>query len=63
MRIIYAILITILVIGCAPQTPGKYTNKQLPGMLLETCINNVTYYESNHQLAPAFRPDGTLYTC
>lgn len=63
MKVIYMILIAILVGGCAPPQPGKYTNKQLPGMLVETCINNVIYYESNHQLAPAFRPTGTLYTC
>jgi hypothetical protein len=28
-----------------------------------TCIRGVEYYRTGHQLAPAFKPDGTLYTC
>lgn len=35
--------------------------------LNEVCIRNVTYYmisyDRNGFMAPAFKPDGTLYTC
>lgn len=29
----------------------------------KSCINGVVYYENGHKLAPAFKPNGTLFLC
>lgn len=29
----------------------------------EICLKGVTYYKGHMSLAPAFKQDGTLYTC
>lgn len=67
MKRIYMVLVVTLVVGCTPEPEkhGKYTNNApLPGVMYEeACLNNVVYYNSSHHLAPAFKPDGTLYTC
>jgi hypothetical protein len=40
------------------------TNKPKYGFKYQNeCIRGVVYYEYMSRLAPAFKPDGTLYTC
>lgn len=51
------VVLSILLVGCGSQSDGK------PWAVEEICIKGVTYYASGYQLAPAFHPDGKLYTC
>ena len=51
-------LIFLLVLsGCEPSPDGK------PWSVNERCIKGVVYYVNGYKLAPAFKQDGSLYTC
>ncbi len=49
--------IALLCVGCERQSDGKSYSTR------DECIRGVVYYESGYKLAPAFKPDGSLYTC
>lgn len=51
------IMSILLLVGCTSQPDGK------PFSVDEICIKGVVYYNSGYKLAPAFKPNGTLYTC
>ena len=48
---------SILLAGCVPTPEGSNVSVR------EGCIKGVTYYYTGHKLSPAFKPDGSLYTC
>lgn len=55
------LIIMTLIVGCGGQ--GEYTKFKGSGIFAEKCINGVVYYFQGHGMAPAFKPDGSLYTC
>jgi len=56
------IIFSFVLSGCAP-TAGKYTDGN-PGFFgREICKSGVVYYTNGQGIAPAFKPDGSLYTC
>lgn len=57
MNKLIAIACTVVVLGGCSKPDGR------PAFVEEICIKGVVYYSSGYQLAPAFKPDGTLYTC
>lgn len=63
MKKLLILTVLSMLMACAPQE-GKYTKiDNLSAFLYEECINKVVYYRSAHHLAPAFKPDNTVYTC
>jgi hypothetical protein len=61
-------LFCVLLVGCGfSESSGTYTKPssyERERLLKEKCIYGVVYYVSgNSSLAPAFKPDGTLFTC
>lgn len=52
------LLLSLVLVGCSSD---EITNIPL-NSLRKICIEGVIYYNS-HSITPAFKPDGTLYTC
>lgn len=54
------ILSAVVLVGCG--SSGEYTGREIRTMslMVEKCFNGVVYYNG---IAPAFKPDGSLYTC
>jgi hypothetical protein len=50
-------LSALLCAGCVPKPEGSELSVR------EACIKGVTYYYTGYRLAPAFKPDGTLFVC
>lgn len=57
MNKLLVLLGMFMLTACSPQADGK------PWAVKEQCIKGVVYYTTGYQLAPAFKPDGTLITC
>lgn len=43
--------------ACSDQPDGEFWGMK------ERCIKGVIYYSYGYRLAPAFKPDGSLFTC
>jgi len=61
-------LFCVLLVGCGfSESSGTYTKPssyEKDRLVKEKCMNGVVYYVSGHNsLAPAFKPDGSLFTC
>jgi hypothetical protein len=54
---LYSLILIFALAGCLPPTKITYTGYETE------CIRGVVYYNSGHRLAPAYKQDGTLYTC
>lgn len=63
MKQLIIILLVIVLVGCGKN--GEYTNGNIPPLSIRTekCFNGVVYYNTGQGIAPAFKPDGSLYTC
>ncbi len=59
MKILGLIAVVFALAGCSE---GLLSPEGRFG-LDEYCLKGVVYYTSHNQIAPAFKPDGTLYTC
>jgi hypothetical protein len=59
MRLITIVLVLLVLGGC--RNPGEFTGEMTRGG--ERCKNGVVYYLAGHSIAPAFKPDGTLFLC
>lgn len=58
MKKLLAIIAGVVVLsGCTDPNTGIRATESI------RCIKGVEYYASGYRLAPAFKPDGTLYTC
>lgn len=57
MNKLLAIICAAFVLGGCSKPDGR------PAFVEEICIKGVVYYSSGYHLAPAFKQDGTLYTC
>jgi len=57
-----SILIALLAVtGCKENL--KITTKDKDNWPYELCVKGVVYYSFGHGKAPAFKADGSLYTC
>jgi len=57
-----SILIALLAVsGCKDNS--KITSKDKGTWPYELCVKGVMYYSFGHGKAPAFKVDGSLYTC
>ena len=65
MKVLWAILISIAILGCSePVSEGRFTGIITTDIsTLEMCKAGVVYYTRGQGIAPAYRPDGSLFTC
>jgi hypothetical protein len=59
-------ILSLVALGCADYEKDIRTDHdkfidRIAGM--EVCLKGVVYYNGNNRLTPAFKPDGSLYTC
>ena len=57
MKLLIIFVAVAMLSGCMDKPQGSEIAVE------ERCVKGVTYYLTGYQLAPAFRADGSLYTC
>lgn len=67
MKKLISLVLLMLLTGCDSKVQinelGKSEHMNSRNTFNRVCLQGVIYYENTKRLAPAFKPDGTLYTC
>lgn len=58
--VLSALMALLAVTGCNDKRETFIDGNSWPS---EMCIRGVVYYTFGHGKAPAYKPDGTLYSC
>lgn len=59
----YLFLTLLILIASCEDDKGYKTAPAWGSVVNEKCVKGVIYYNAYNRMAPAFKPDGTLYTC
>lgn len=57
VSILSVLLCVLFLSGCTAKPDGSEIRVR------EKCVKGVVYYVTGYKLAPAFKSDGTLFTC
>ena len=58
--VLSVLMVLLVVSGCKKEPISYIGGKTWPG---ELCVNGVVYYSFGHGKAPAYKIDGSLYSC